>query len=87
MAGQGIGTLDGQGNFHAVVNNSRNSRRRVRGNLHGRAELHRRFLLEGAESGRFVIIDNGSWYAVSVFEGITLYTVATRIHPGYGNAR
>ncbi len=85
LAGQGIGLLDGEGNFHAFVNNSRNGEISLDEEFIGTYEVDRnctgRFLSEdGSETDRFVVIDGGrGWYGVSVFEGITIYTVATRV--------
>ena len=92
VAGQGIGFIDGEGNFRAVVTNSRNGEisfdEEYEGTYRVEPDCTGAFLLGEDESDRFVIIDNGSgWYAVSVFEGVTVSTVATRIHPGRGNPR
>ena len=92
VAGQGIGDMDGEGNFRAVVTNSRNGEisldEEYEGTYTVAPDCTGAFLLEDEESDRFVIIDNGNgWYAVGVFEGVTISTIATRIHPGRGNAR
>lgn len=85
VAGQGIGFLDGKGNFHAVVNNSRNGEisldEEYSGTYTVAPDCTGAFLVDGGESERFVVVDEGKgFYGVSVFEGITAYTVGTRIH-------
>jgi hypothetical protein len=91
VAAQGIVFVDGNGNYHVILNNSRN------GEIFLDQEFEGTYRVEpdctGAfvgdeESDRFVIIDNGSGvYAVSVFDGVTVTTVGTRTHPGRGNTR
>ena len=91
VAGQGIGFLDGKGNFHAVVNNSRNGEisldEEYSGTYTVAPDCTGAFLVDGGESERFVVVDEGKgFYGVSVFEGITAYTVGTRIHVRRGRA-
>ena len=92
VAGQGIGFLDGKGNFHAVVTNSRNGEISLDEEFSGTytvaPDCTGAFLLDGVESDRFVVVDEGKgYYGVSVFEGITVNTVGTRIHVRRGHGR
>jgi hypothetical protein len=92
VAGQGIGFLDGKGNFHAVVTNSRNGEISLDEEFSGTytiaPDCTGAFLLDGVESDRFVVVDEGKgFYGVSVFEGITVNTVGTRIHTRHGHGR
>lgn len=85
VAGQGIAFFDGAGNWNAVVNNSRDGEisldEEYSGTYTVAPDCTGALLADGEESLRFVIVDDGrSYYAVNVGEGVTVYTVATRIH-------
>jgi hypothetical protein len=90
LAGQGIAFFDGAGNWSAVVNNSRDGEISLDEEFSGTYTIESNCtgkLLgdEDVELERFVIVDDGKgFYAVNVTEGITIYTVATRIHGGRG---
>ena len=86
LAGAGVISFDGAGNYYVVMNNSRDGQIALDESYSGtytlEADCTGKLLAEdGGELDRFVVVDNGKGlYAVSVREGVTLNIVATRIH-------
>lgn len=90
LAGQGRIWFDGEGNWEAVVNNSRNGEIGLDEEYSGTYTIGSDCtgaLLSGeSETDRFVIVDDGDgFYGVSVGDGLTIHTVATRIRGRQGD--
>lgn len=85
VAGQGIATFDGEGNWEGVVSNSRDGEISLDEEFAGTYTVAPNctgaLLIDGEEIERLVIVDDGrGYYALNLGEGVTVYLVATRIH-------
>ena len=93
LAGAGVISFDGAGNYYVVMHNSRDGQIALDESYSGTYTLEPdctgKLLAEDAgELDRFVVVDDGKGlYAVSVREGVTLNIVATRIHVRRGHGR
>lgn len=93
LAGGGVISFDGAGNYYVVMNNSRDGQIALDESYSGTYTLEpdctgKLLAEDGGELDRFVVVDDGKGlYAVSVREGVTFNIVATRIHVRRGNGR
>ena len=91
LAGQGIVHFDGAGSWSAVVNNSRDGEISLDeefAGLYTVAANCTAALLDEAETetDRIVVVDDGNgFYGLNVIDGITIYTVATKIQTNRGH--